>query len=594
MSLRLWRAPGSCLLLALLAVTGACGGESGPQDVEVSLSDTELLFEAVGETQQLTATVTEAGQPVTSPDLDWSTSDQSVATVSSTGVVTAAGQGSAEISARYGDGEAIADVTVNQIVVALTRQSGNGQCGDAGQPLARPFVVLVEDAEGSPVPGVVVEFSVTEGTGTVSPSQATSDDDGTAAAVLTLGPLAGGTYEVTAVTADDISTTFSAAIAGAPVAVRAFAGNGESAETGEAVAPRPAVQVVDANDCPIPGVQARFAAPSGDGSITGGIQTTNEEGVATVGDWVLGSEPVNTMSATVDGLALEGEPVLFVATTPPSTGYDIRVKYLGTYSGDQLLAFAQAETRWETLITGDLPDVNDDLPGNQCGGNPATEGPFDDLTIFVTIEEIDGPGSVLGQAGPCFIRVPGDLTVIGRMQFDVEDIELLESEGALQAVILHEMGHVLGFGTLWEELELVEDVSEPDPDPPLADTHFIGAKALLAFDAAGGTSYSGAKVPVQNDGGAGTVNSHWRDNVFDPELMTGFLNNGFNPLSAVTVASLEDLGYTVNPGGADPFTLDPGFRIAGPRLGRLMVNDVIRDPIRRVDASGRIVGLYRP
>jgi hypothetical protein len=286
--------------------------------------------------------------------------------------------------------------------------------------------------------------------------------------------------------------------------------------------------------------------------------------------------------------------VLFVATTPPSTGYDIRVKYLGTYSGDQLLAFAQAETRWETLITGDLPDVNDDLPGNQCGGNPATEGPFDDLTIFVTIEEIDGPGSVLGQAGPCFIRVPGDLTVIGRMQFDVEDIELLESEGALQAVILHEMGHVLGFGTLWEELELVEDVSEPDPDPPLADTHFIGAKALLAFDAAGGTSYSGAKVPVQNDGGAGTVNSHWRDNVFDPELMTGFLNNGFNPLSAVTVASLEDLGYTVNPGGADPFTLDPGFRIAGPRLGRLMVNDVIRDPIRRVDASGRIVGLYRP
>ena len=29
-----------------------------------------------------------------------------------------------------------------------------------------------------------------------------------------------------------------------------------------------------------------------------------------------------------------------------------------------------------------------------------------------------------------------------------------------------------------------------------------------------------------DDGGAGTINSHWRDAVFDPELMTGFLSNG--------------------------------------------------------------------
>jgi hypothetical protein len=309
--------------------------------------------------------------------------------------------------------------------------------------------------------------------------------------------------------------------------------------------------------------------------------------VARVGSWRLGSGGINRLSAAVEGATVLNEPVEFLATTAEVGGYDITVRYLGEYTSEQLLAFAQAELRWEAIVTGDLPDVNDNLSANQCGNNPAVSGPFDDLTIFVTIEAIDGPGDVLGQAGPCFIRVPGDLTVIGRMQFDVDDIELLEDEGSLQAVILHEIG------TLWTELGLLQNPSQPDPDPPLADTHFTGADAIAAFNAAGGTDYTGAKVPVMNVGGAGTVNSHWRDGVFDPELMTGFLNAGTNPLSAVTVASLGDLGYTVDLSQADPFTLNPAFRMAGPRRGRTMVNDIISDPIRRVDASGRVVGVIR-
>jgi len=174
-------------------------------------------------------------------------------------------------------------------------------------------------------------------------------------------------------------------------------------------------------------------------------------------------------------------------------------------------------------------------------------------------------------------------------------MEDLENEGLLQAVILHEMGHVLGFGTLWgpQFFNLLQDPSDPDPVPPLADTHFTGADAIAAFNAAGGTAYTGAKVPVMNIGGAGTVNSHWRDEVFDPELMTGFLSAGPNPLSAISVRSLQDLGYTVSVAGADPFTLAPGLRIAGQRRGRHLVDDIISDPIRRITADGRVVGVIR-
>ena len=94
-------------------------------------------------------------------------------------------------------------------------------------------------------------------------------------------------------------------------------------------------------------------------------------------------------------------------------------------------------------------------------------------------------------------------------------------------------------------------------------------------------------------GGAGTINSHWRDDVFDPEIMTGFLSDGFNPLSAVSIQSLADLGYTVDVAQADPFTLAPAIRIAGQRRGRQLINDIISDPIRRIDASGRVVGVIR-
>ena len=276
-------------------------------------------------------------------------------------------------------------------------------------------------------------------------------------------------------------------------------------------------------------------------------------------------------------------------------GFDITLTYLTPLTDAQRTAFEVARNRWESIVVGDLPDVNDDLPANQCGPNPATNGPFDDVTIFVEVTFIDGPDGTLGQAGPCFVRVPGDLTVIGRMEFDEDDMQIIEDEGLLDEVVLHEMGHVLGFGTLWgpDGFNLLRDPSQANPDPPLTDTHFDGPRAIAAFNAAGGSGYSGAKVPVMNEGDTGTVNSHWRDAVFSNELMTGFINTGANPLSAISVAAMADITYTVSDEGADPFTFNPALRVDGPRRGRRMVNDIIKDPIRRIYLNGRIVGVIR-
>jgi hypothetical protein len=45
--------------------------------------------------------------------------------------------------------------------------------------------------------------------------------------------------------------------------------------------------------------------------------------------------------------------------------------------------------------------------------------------------------------------------------------------------------------------------------------------------------------------------------------MTGFISGGFNPLSAMTVRSFDDLGYTSNPAGADGYSLALGSLSAG-------------------------------
>jgi hypothetical protein len=156
----------------------------------------------------------------------------------------------------------------------------------------------------------------------------------------------------------------------------------------------------------------------------------------------------------------------------------------------------------------------------------------------------------------------------------------------LQSVIVHEMGHALGYGTIWPNLNLLAGATPP----PGTDPHFTGTQATAAFNAVGGQSYvAGLKVPVENTGGEGTADAHWRESVFGSELMTGFVDAGVNPLSRVTVASMGDLGYVVNLADADPYTLAPGLRAFGQRPAIALKSDVLRVPIHQVDDAGRVL-----
>ena len=215
--------------------------------------------------------------------------------------------------------------------------------------------------------------------------------------------------------------------------------------------------------------------------------------------------------------------------------FNITFRYLVPLTDRQLEVFESAGERWERIIIKDVPSITGPIP-SAFQGVPPIES-VDDIVIEVVIAPIDGPGGILGQAGPRYVRTDDFLTLSGVMFFDVADMDFLDELDLFEEVIVHEMGHVLGVGTLWNVAQygFPRTLREgPDENP-----YFNGHMANVHWNAEGGTG----ELPIENMGGPGTRLSHWRESVLDNELMTGYLNLGENPISRITAGSLRDLGY---------------------------------------------------
>ncbi len=430
-------------------------------------------------------------------------------------------------------------------VIAL---AGDGQSANAGTLTPVRPAVRAADGEGRPLAGVRVDFVIEGGQGSVQGPTQTTDSTGVARVggwVLGLTPGANAlSAQVPGVPPLRFNATGVPAVATAMASttVGTFAGL-----VGNYLSGSPAVRLTDAAGNPVAGQQVTFTAGGG-GQAVGTSVATNFDGRAAVGGWRLGPA---TGDQALTAAAAGVPPVSFTATASaaPAPAYHIEVRYLQTPTPSQQAAFDNAIAKWQQLILGDLPDIPLDVPASPGCRYPALQETVDDLLIFAELVEIDGPGNILGSAGPCLIRSAGRLTIVGIMRFDTADLTSLEASGRLEAVILHEMGHVIGIGSLWNSLGLTSGFGGGDP-------FFLGGAARGAFLGSTATgTYAGNPVPVENTGGSGTRDVHWREAVLTSELMTGFLNQGSNPLSAITVASLRDMGYVVDDARGDPFTL---------------------------------------
>eukprot|EP00924_Labyrinthula_sp_SR-Ha-C_P006995 maker-scaffold_8-snap-gene-6.13-mRNA-1 protein AED:0.07 eAED:0.07 QI:256/1/1/1/1/1/2/287/416 len=208
-----------------------------------------------------------------------------------------------------------------------------------------------------------------------------------------------------------------------------------------------------------------------------------------------------------------------------------------------------------------------------------TKFELDHLLIFAEVRPIDGRGSTLASAGPCFIDTLSNyFPIVGGMLFDSADLEALESAGTLETVVLHEMAHTLGLGTLWRSVQqnggytydnrklLIQDpIFDSDYNANLNHVpYFTGENAIHAYGEL--TGMNEESVPVE-DGrlngefyyfdpskkqGIGSVDSHFKIEDFKTELMVFAIDSSKSySLSSVTLGSLADLGYAVDMSLAD-------------------------------------------
>ena len=359
-----------------------------------------------------------------------------------------------------------------------------------------------------------------------------------------------------------------------PTSLRIDAGDAQTATLGLMVPVAPAVVVLDQTGAPMAGVTVRFTVVEGGGAVQPATALTDAQGRASPGSWTLGPAPgTNVLEIAVDGV----QPVRVNATA--ESPFHIDVRYVANATASQRAAVEAAVSRWRSVIIRDLAGIPLTVPAQSCfAAQPALSELIDDLVVFIEFTSIDGPGDVLGKSGPCYIRTSNDLPILGYMQLDVADLAQADAAGLLTDLVLHEIGHVLGFGTIWSELGLITGVGSADP-------RFVGSTAVAAFHAAGG---SDAAVPVENEGSDGTRDSHWRETVLGNEVMTGFIDNGGNPLSAITIGSLQDLGYGTSTVAASPFTIaSAGLRTqAAPSGMDLRGREVIRRPTHRIGPLG--------
>jgi len=178
---------------------------------------------------------------------------------------------------------------IASLASTIALQGGDGQVASVATTLATAYSVIVKNLAGAPVAGVPVSWAVASGGGSISPASSTTDVNGVATAVRTLGTSAG----------TQTATASVGGLSGSPVVFTATAQPGaaarlvktsldpQSGTAGQLVSSAPTVRVEDQFGNRLSGVIVTFAVTSGAGGVTATDDTSDAQGVTSVG-WTLG------------------------------------------------------------------------------------------------------------------------------------------------------------------------------------------------------------------------------------------------------------------------------------------------------------------
>jgi hypothetical protein len=200
-------------------------------------------------------------------------------------------------------------------------------------------------------------------------------------------------------------------------------------------------------------------------------------------------------------------------------------------------AIDDAADFWEDIIVGNNSGTNHNIEIEVSGenkGGPNVQGAAPLASANPTEIMTNSNGNVLSTAGTASVNTNAEV-----FEKLTSDMDLFTN------TMKHEFGHVVGIGTLWEANDLID----PNNSVYNADTNageIYGE--LLGRE-------GGEDIPLTSGVGQGSDNSHWAEEVFGNELMSHEAEEPgvSQPISEMTIASLEDIGWEVDYDLAEAF-----------------------------------------
>ncbi len=270
----------------------------------------------------------------------------------------------------------------------IALNAGNAQTDTIGATLATPYSVKVTDANGNPVGGITVTWSVTTGGGSITPSSVTPPS-GIATATRVLGTTAGpqgATATVSGLTGSPVTFT-ATATPGTATTMALNAGNSQSDTIGATLSVPYGVLVTDRAANPVGGITVAWAVPSGGGSIPAS-SVTSAAGIATAARVLGTTAGPQSASATVAGLT--GSPVGFTATATHGHATTIALNggnaQTGAVNSTLLVAYS-------VLVTdrGGNPVTGTTVTWAVSGGGSITPSSVTAATGIATATRVLGP-----------------------------------------------------------------------------------------------------------------------------------------------------------------------------------------------------------
>lgn len=198
------------------------------------------------------------------------------------------------------------------------------------------------------------------------------------------------------------------------------------------------------------------------------------------------------------------------------------------FTPEMRTAVNEAAAVWENTISQSSFDnehiLTIEIEGEDLGsteGSLAARASLDPESL-----ELDNNGNFLPDRGRSVVNTNALLLPI-----------FSDNTQYFREILTHEFAHVMGFGSLWETNDLID---------PITGVYYADTYAGEVYNSSNNTT--NLDIPLTTDEGSGSDFAHWQEETFGNELMTHeFEPIGVsNPLSELTLASLEDIGWNVN------------------------------------------------